>query len=188
MKIDEITPLLQQIFDSGKISQQNDDNWQVEQDDLRLLVILSEDRAWLRILIPIVPVAEAQPFLPQLLAANFNVTQEVRYAIAQNVVWGVFFHRLETLVAEDFCSAIAILMALKKKGLSDCFQQLIEERVRQIVKASKAQGQSLEATYKTLERFYQEGMLGGIDQDPQERENFLAAWKYQLERLWSEVE
>lgn len=188
MKIDEITPLLNQIFDSGQISQGNNDNWQVEQGDLRLLVILSEDHSWLRALIPIVPVSEAEPFLAQLLAANFDATQEVRYAIEQNVLWGVFFHRLESLVAEDFCSAIAILIALKKKGLSDSFQKLIEQRVRQIVRASKAQGQSLEATYKTLERFYQEGMLGGIDQDPQERENFLAAWKYQLERLWSEEE
>ncbi|MGK7948452.1 MAG: hypothetical protein AB4368_06520 [Xenococcaceae cyanobacterium] len=188
MKIDEIKPLLQQIFGSGEIKQEGDDNWQVEQDDLRLLVILSEDRAWLRILIPIIPLAEAQPFLVQLLAANFDLTQEVRYAIEQNVLWGVFFHRLESLVAEDFCSAIAILIALKQKGLGDAFQQLIEQRIRQIVKASKAQGQSLEDTYKTLERFYQEGMLGDLDRDPQERENFLAAWRYQLERLWSEVE
>lgn len=188
MKIDEITPLLEQIFDKSQIKQENNDNWQIEQDNLRLLVILSEDHSWLRILIPIVPIAEAQPFLAQLLADNFDATQEVRYALEQNVLWGVFFHRLESLVAEDFCSAIAVLIALKKKGLSDSFQQLIEQRVRQIIKASKSQGQSLEATYKTLERFYQEGMLGGIDQDPQERENFLAAWKYQLERLWTEVE
>ena len=188
MKIAEINPTLEQIFNSGKIEQKSEDTWQIEQENWRLLVILSEDHAWLRILVPIVPVAEAQPLLAQLLAANFEATQEVRYAIEKEVLWGVFFHRLESLVVEDFCSAIAFLIALKQKGLSDSFQQLIEQRVRQIIKAAKLQGQSIETTFKSLERYYQEGMLGGVDQDPQEREQFLAAWKYQLERLWSEVE
>ena len=188
MKIAEITPILKQIFNSGQIESKSDETWQVKQEDLRLLVILSEDRSWLRVLVPIVPLAEAQPLLAQLLAANFEDTQEVRYALEQDVVWGVFFHRLESLVVEDFCSAIAFLISLKEKGLSNSFQQLIEQRVRQIIKAAKLQGQSLETTFKTLERYYQEGMLGGIDQAPQEREQFLAAWRYQLERLWSEVE
>ena len=188
MKIAEITPILKQIFNSAQIESKSDETWQVKQENLRLLVILSEDRSWLRVLVPIVPLAEAQPLLAQLLAANFEDTQEVRYALEQDVVWGVFFHRLESLVVEDFCSAIAFLISLKEKGLSNSFQQLIEQRVRQIIKAAKLQGQSLEATFKTLERYYQEGMLGGVDQAPQEREKFLAAWKYQLERLWSEVE
>ena len=188
MKTEEITPILNQIFTIGKIEQESNDTWQIKQDNLRLLVILSEDHSWLRILVPIVSASEAQPFLSQLLAANFEATQEVRYAIEQNVLWGVFFHRLDSLMADDFCSAIALLISLKEKGLADSFQQLIEQRIRQIVKAAKLQGQSLEATFKTLERYYQEGMLGGIDQKPQEREQFLAAWKYQLERFWSEVE
>ncbi len=188
MQTEEITVLLNQIFNPETIKQERNDTWQVKQDHLRLLVILSEDHGWLRILVPIVPVSEAKPFLSQLLAANFEATQEVRYAIEQDVVWGVFFHRLESLTSEDFCSAIAFLISLKEKGLSDSFQKLVEERVRQIVKAAKSQGQSLEATFKTLERFYQEGMLGGMDQNPQEREQFLAAWRYQLERFWAEVD
>ena len=187
MKIAEIAPILDQIFNNGIIEQKSDDTWQIQQENLRLLVILSEDHSWLRILVPIVPVAEAQPLLAQLLTANFEDTQEVRYAIEKDVVWGVFFHRLESLVVEDFCSAIGFLISLKEKGLSDSFQKLIEQRVRQIIKAAKLQGQSIETTFKSLERYYQEGMLGGVDQDPQEREQFLAAWKYQLERLWSEV-
>ncbi len=186
MKVAEIKPILDQIFNSGQIEQASEDTWQVKQENLRLLVILSEDHSWLRILVPIVPLTEAQPFLTQLLTANFEDTQEVRYAIEQEVLWGVFFHRLESLTSEDFCSAIAILISLKEKGLSNSFQQLIEQRVRQIIKAAKSQGQSLEATFKTLERYYQEGLLGGVDQEPAEREQFLAAWKYQLERLWSE--
>ena len=85
-------------------------------------------------------------------------------------------------------SAIASLVSLVEKGLSSSFNQLIEKQIIQIVKAAKAQGQSLESTYQTIDRFYQEGVMGGVDQDPEQREQFLAAWKAQLERLWSEVE
>ena len=80
------------------------------------------------------------------------------------------------------------MVSLVEKGLSQSFNQLIEKQIVQIVKAAKAQGQSLEATYQTIDRFYQEGVMGGVDQDPAQREQFLAAWKAQLERLWSEVE
>ena len=65
---------------------------------------------------------------------------------------------------------------------------VVVQQIMQIVRAAKAQGQSLESTYQTIDRFYQEGVMGGVDQDPQQREQFLAAWKAQLQRLWSEVE
>lgn len=187
MKTEAILPVLNQLFPQDKIEHNSDDTWQVQSDRLRLLVILSEDGSWLRLLTPIASEAEAQSLLPQLLADNFDLTQEARYAIAQGVVWGVFCHRLESLTESDLIDAIASLTALVEKGLSGSFERLIEQRIRQIVKAAKSQGQSLEATYQTLDRFYQEGMLGGIDQAPEQREQFLAAWKYQLERLWAEV-
>ncbi|MGL5793110.1 MAG: hypothetical protein ACRC06_01655, partial [Waterburya sp.] len=110
------------------------------------------------------------------------------YAINQEVLWGVFHHRLESLTVEDLERAIASLQNLVNKGLSQPFNQLIEKQIIQIVKAAKSQGQSLESTYQTIDRFYQEGIMGGVDQDPAQREQFLAAWKAQLERLWSQVE
>ncbi|MBE9171517.1 CesT family type III secretion system chaperone [Pleurocapsales cyanobacterium LEGE 06147] len=188
MKVEEITTNLNQLFGSDSIKHQTADTWEIEKTNLRLLVILSENHSWLRILVPIARAIEARALLPQLLEANFAATGEVRYALEQNVVWGVFHHRLASLTQEDFQEAITSLIALAEKGLSELFNQLIEQRIRQIIQAAKLQGQSLETTLQTLERMYQEGMLGGLDQDPQEREQFLAAWQYQLERLWSEVE
>jgi hypothetical protein len=188
MKTEEITLILTELFNYEAIAHETQDTWQVESEGFRLLVILSEDRSWLRLLTPIAPAAEAQAFFGQLLEANFESTGEIRYALGQNVLWGAFYHRLESLTKEDLINAIASSMALAQKGLSDSFGQLIEERIRQIIRAAKLQNQSLETTLQTLERFYQEGMLGGLDQEPQEREEFLAAWKYQLKRLWSEVE
>ncbi len=59
-------------------------------------------------------------------------------------------------------------------------------RVRQIVQVSKLQGQSLESTLQMLDRFYEEGLMGEMGATAQSREETLAAWKYQLERLWDE--
>ncbi len=187
MKPEEIASILERYFDRDRIEHKTEDTWQVNNDNMRLLVILSADRSWLRLLTPIASVMEAQSLLSQLLENNFDATQEARYAVAQGVVWGVFHHRLASLTPEDLENAIAVLFSLAEKGLTDAFNQLIEQRIRQIIQAAKSQGQSLEATYQTLDRFYQEGMLGGVDQDPQQREQFLAAWKFQLERFWSEV-
>ena len=188
MQITEISPILERLFNPEDIKHDVEEAWQVKNSQIHLLVIVSEDRTWLRLLTPIATAAEAQSLLPQLLEDNFDTTQQVRYAINQNVLWGVFHHRLESLVESDFESAIATLASLVEKGLSKSFNTLIEKQIIQIVKAAKAQGQSLEATYQTIDRFYQEGVMGGVDQEPAQREQFLAAWKAQLERLWSEVE
>ena len=186
MKYEEIASIIEQLFQRDRIKHETEDTWQVNNDKMTLLVILSADRSWLRLLTPIASAMEAQSLLPQLLENNFDLTQEARYALAEGVVWGVVHHRLASLTTEDFENAIATLISLAEKGLTDAFYQLIEQRIRQIIQAAKSQGQSLETTYKTLDRLYQEGMLGGVDQNPQEREQFLAAWKYQLERLWNE--
>ncbi|MEO1341918.1 MAG: hypothetical protein AAFV28_12425 [Cyanobacteria bacterium J06635_13] len=188
MNIAEISSLLARLFPSEDINHDVEEAWQIKNAQIHLLVILSEDRSWLRLLSPIASEAEAQSLLPQLLTDNFDQTQEVRYALNQNVLWGVYHHRLASLTPEDLESAIASLLNLVEKGLSPSFNQLIEKQIVQIVKAAKAQGQSLESTYQTIDRFYQEGVMGGVDQDPAQREQFLAAWKAQLERLWSEVE
>ena len=188
MKTTEISDLLDRLFDSEDIKHDAEEAWQIKNSQIHLLVILSEDHSWLRLLSPIATAAEAQSLLPQLLADNFDQTQEVRYALNQNVLWGVYHHRLESLTTEDLESAIASLVSLVEKGLSQSFNTLIEQQIMQIVRAAKAQGQSLESTYQTIDRFYQEGVMGGVDQDPQQREQFLAAWKAQLQRLWSEVE
>ena len=186
MKIAEISSILNQLFAAENIQHDTPEVWQVKNSQIHLLVILSEDNSWLRLLTPIASANEAQSLLPQLLEDNFDTTQEVRYALGEDVLWGVYHHRLESLTTEDLKNAIASLVSLVEKGLSPSFNRLIEKQIRQIVKAAKSQGQSLESTYQTLDRFYQEGVMGSIDQDPEQREEFLAAWKFQLERLWNQ--
>ncbi|MEX0269795.1 hypothetical protein AB3R30_11670 [Leptolyngbyaceae cyanobacterium UHCC 1019] len=162
-------------------------SWQIDTPEFRLLVLLSDDQSWLRLLVAIAPAQEAQPFIEQLMEDNFDFTQQTRYALQQNVLWGIYQHSCATLTSEDFISAVQRLLQLRQRGLSDCFSRLIEARVRQIVQVAKHQGQSLGATLQTLDRFYEEGMLGDMQAGAEAREETLSAWRYQLTRLWEEV-
>lgn len=186
MTPDAIANILTQTF--GPAVQQIDAcSWQIETPDFRLLVLLSEDQSWLRALIPIASAADAEPFLSQLLEANFDSTQEARYALSQGALWGVFQHSAAGLSQEDFSAALQQLISLHQQGISAPFNQLVETQIRQIIQAAKLQGQSLEATLQTLNHFYQEGVMGDMAQGATSREEVLAAWRRQLERLWPEV-
>jgi len=188
MTPEEIAGTLTELFGTESVAAIAPGSWQVDASSFRLLVLLSEDQTWLRVLLPMMPLQEAEAFLAQFLEANFDETQEVRYAIYDGVVWGVYQHNSGTLVSADFANAIARLVSLHKAGLNDVFNRLIENRVRQIVLAAKQQGQSLQATMQNLERFYAEGLMGEIDQSAEARDQVLAAWRYQLERLWNEID
>jgi hypothetical protein len=173
----------------GEIVVQPEPNvWQVESENFRLLVLVSDDQTWLRILVPIAPLQEAESILTQLLEANFDVTQSTRYAVHQNVVWGVFQYSFSNLTETDFTEAITTLISLHQQGFSEFFNQLIEGRIRQVIQMSKRQGQSMEATMQTLERFYAEGIMGEMQEGSAAQEKTLEAWRRQLERLWPEVE
>lgn len=188
MTPEEIAGTLTELFDQTAVQAIAPGSWQVETSDFRLLVLLSDDQSWLRVLLPIMSVQAAQPFFQQMLEANFDDTQEVRYALQQEVVWGVFQHSRESLDQRDFSDAIARLISLHQAGVSEMFNQLVESRIRQIIRAAKQQEQSLEATLQNLNRFYEEGILGDMGQGAESREQVLAAWRRRLESLWPEVE
>lgn len=181
----DITTILNARF-SEACEVQPPDTWQIDTADFRLLVMLSAEQTWLRILVPIVPAAEAQPFMQEILEANFEQTLMAHYAIYENTLWGVFQHSMMTLGSEDFSAAIEQLLLMKKAGVAPFFNTLIETRVRQIIQAAKLQGQSLETTMQTINRFYAEGMMGDM-QDSEYGNRALEAWQRQLERLWPEV-
>ena len=186
MTPEEIAGTLTELFGTSAVAAIAPGSWQVDTSTFRLVVLLSEDNTWLRVLLPILPIQEAQPFLEQFLEANFDDTQEVRYALYEGVIYGVFQHNSSTLVGADFSNAINRLVSLHEAGLDNVFNRLVESRIRQIVQAAKQQGQSLQATMQTLERFYAEGLMGERNQTSEAREKVLAAWRRQLEKLWNE--
>jgi hypothetical protein len=187
MTLDELSSTLTSLF-GDQVQALTPGSFQVETPQFRLLVLLSEDEAWVRALLPIAPAQDAEPYLEQLLESNFDFTQEVRYAIQQGVLWAVFQHSIAGLTTEDFQSAIERMIFLQQSGLDNVFNTFIERQIRQIVRVSKAQGQSLEATLQTLDRFYQEGIMGDLEMGAQSREQTMEAWQRQLRRLWDEEE
>ncbi len=179
----QLSTQLTQLFGTALV-QVAPDVWQVEAPDFRLLALLSADQSWLRVLISIAPESAALPFLEQLLAANFDQTLETRYALSQEVLWGVYQHSMAGLAVEDLTNAIQQLLVLNQQGLDGIFNQFVEQQVRQIIRAAKQEGQTMAATMQTLERFYEEGLMGEMDGDATLRQETLQAWRQQLERLW----
>jgi hypothetical protein len=186
MTPNEIAQNLTTLF-GQTVSELEPGSWQVEGSDFRLLVLLSADRAWVRALVPIAAAQDAQPYLEQLLEANFDETQQTHYALQEGALWGIFQHRCASLTPEDFEAAIQRLQYLRHQGLDECFNRLVETRIRLIIQIAKLNGQSLETTMQTLDRFYEEGVMGEIDSDSEQKEQTLAAWRRQLERLWNET-
>lgn len=185
MNISQIRSTLQEKF-GASFQVIGDECYEVSTAEFKLLFILSAEQSWLRIITPITSASNATTFLSELLDSNFDETLENRYALHQDVLWGVFQHRIESLVTEDFGQAINRLIAMKKTGINSAFSQFITSRVREIVQAAKQKGDTLEQTMQTLDRFYAEGVMGDLGSSPEVREEMMNAWRYQLTRLWDE--
>ncbi|NER00382.1 MAG: hypothetical protein F6K30_27410, partial [Cyanothece sp. SIO2G6] len=136
MNISTMATALERLFGDA-VKSQGQDGWVIQNPDGQLLLLLSADQSWLRGMVAIAPIQEAQPYLQELLAANFDDTQETRYALANDVLWGIFQHNFASLTEMDLEGAIARLIHLRQMGLQDCFQNMTERQVRQIIWASK---------------------------------------------------
>jgi hypothetical protein len=163
------------------------DSYQVETPDYRLLIILSAQQSWIRILVPIAPAADAMTFMEEFLSANFDATLETRYAINQEVLWGVWQHSVAGLTTEDLNTAIDHSIDLKRVGVDRAFQDFSTKQVKAIVSIAKKRGDTLAQTMQTLDRFYAEGILGDLGATEDIRQEMMTAWQYQLERLWNQA-
>lgn len=187
MTLQELVSFLTTTFED-QLQPLEPTSFQIETPQYRLLVLVSEDESWLRALLPIASAESAAPYWEQLLEANFDVTQETRYALYEGALWVIFQHAFASLTIADFEAALQRLIQLQQQGLDPSFGTLVERQIRQIIQVAKQQGQSLEATLQTLDRFYQEGLMGDLDMEAQSREATMVAWRRQLERFWNEVE
>jgi hypothetical protein len=163
------------------------DSYQVDTPDYRLLIILSAQQSWIRMLVPIAQAAEAMTFVEEFLSANFDATLETRYAIHQGVLWGVWQHSVAGLTSVDFNLAIDRSIDLKRVGIDRAFQGFATKQVKEIVRIAKQRGDTLAQTMQTLDRFYAEGILGDLGATDDIRKEMMSAWQSQLERLWNEA-
>ncbi len=165
----------------------DEDSYQVDTADYRLLVIFSDRHTWVRILVPIAPAAEAMTFIEEFLSANFDTTLETRYALHQEVLWAVWHHSVAGLTVEDFSTAIEHSIELKQIGIDRAFRDFATKQIRQIILIAKQRGDTLAQTMQTLDRFYAEGVMGDLGATEDIRKEMMSAWQSQLERLWDEA-
>jgi len=188
MTPEAISQVLRDFFPEAQVDHTENKTWKVHQPEARfhLLASLSRDQKLLRIFVPIAPQSEAEPYFDQFLEHNFSENKLIRYSLSQNLLWGAFKYPIESLDETVLEQVLAELQKLHKQSLNPFFNQLAEDKVREIVSAAKAQGQTMEMTMQTITRFYEEGVMGGLDQEPRQRQKALLAWQYQLERIWDE--
>jgi hypothetical protein len=137
-------------------------------------------------LVPIATGEEAMTFVEEILAANFDETLETRYALHQNVLWGVYQHGLTSLISTDASNAIERLIELKQLGIDRAFRDFTTKRVKEIIQVAKQRGDTLEQTLQTLDRFYAEGVMGDLGASADIRQEMMGAWRAQLEKFWND--
>jgi hypothetical protein len=82
--------------------------WRLKVGDSFVAVIADPVAERMRIMMPIAPASSVdEEKLRRLMQANFDSALDARYAVANDLVWGVFIHKLSTLGKDDFLSGLA---------------------------------------------------------------------------------
>lgn len=165
-----------------------EDLWQLISPPLDLLVMFSNDRSWVRLLLPIASVVEGHPFFQELLEQNFEATGMTHYAIAQGVIWAIFHHPMATLQETILATVLEQFKQLQGQGLGVCVTHHQDKHLQLIIENSRRQGLTREVTLQWLAR------LSCIDQDHPIHEVPNAIWvpeptklnelRERLEQLW----
>ena len=81
--------------------------WIFSLEGLEVIVVYDIDADRMRIIIPIGPATDIpRDELVRLMQANFDSALDARYAIAQDMLWGVFIHPLSELSDDEFLTAL----------------------------------------------------------------------------------
>ena len=87
--------------------------WQFTLAKHQVFVITDPIAERMRIMVPIGDAkALSEPLLTRLMQANFDSALDARYAVAQDVLWGVFIHPLTSLDEKGFVSGLAQAIAV----------------------------------------------------------------------------
>lgn len=75
--------------------------------EMQITIVTDVDADRMRVVIPVMEVDDLPEELwKRLMQANFDSALDARYAVAQNILWSTFIHRLSTLTKDDFLSGI----------------------------------------------------------------------------------
>ena len=81
--------------------------WSFVIENVGLQVITDEKANRMRIIAPIIKASVlSQEELYRLMQANFDTALDVRYAIANSILWSTYIHPLASLTDDDFLTAL----------------------------------------------------------------------------------
>ena len=93
-------------FDEDAVAEGNAVQFTLQERDLLMVYDEAADR--MRVITPITNAALMdEALMERVLQANFDAVLDARYAVANDLVWAVYIHKLSTVTQDDFLSAIA---------------------------------------------------------------------------------
>ncbi len=93
-------------FDKAAQAQGNAVQFTLQERDL--IFVYDENADRMRVITPIANAALADDALMQrMLQANYDAVLDARYAVANDLIWAVYIHKLSTVTQDDFLSGVA---------------------------------------------------------------------------------
>lgn len=107
-----------QTFDEEATINENGVVFTLQERELFLVYDTQADR--MRLISPIARAGLAnEDVLIRMAQANYDSALDARYALANDVIWAVFIHRLSSLTQDDFLSAVTqVVIAAETFGTS----------------------------------------------------------------------
>jgi len=105
-------------FDEDALTEGNAVQFELRERDLLLVYDESADR--MRVITPIVNAALAdEALMARMLQANYDAVLDARYAVANDLIWAVYIHKLSSVTQDDFLSGVAqVVSAAETFGTS----------------------------------------------------------------------
>jgi len=105
MTAESLTQLIKKIDENAE-AEGNTVQFTLQERDLILVYDESVDR--MRVITPIANAALAdEALMARMLQANYDAVLDARYAVANNLIWAVYIHKLSTITEGDFLSGVA---------------------------------------------------------------------------------
>jgi len=89
--------------------------WQFQYQQQEMLAIFDEQADRMRIVTPIAPASLLDSkLMKRLLQANYDAALDARYAVGNDIIWGVFVHPLSVLDEGQLASAVFQVLSVAK--------------------------------------------------------------------------
>lgn len=117
MTAESLTELIKK-FDEDAVAKGNGVQFSLQDRDL--IFVYDEDADRMRVITPIANAGLADDaLLARMLQANYDAVLDARYAVANNLIWSVYLHKLSTVTQDDFLSGVAqVVTAAETFGTS----------------------------------------------------------------------